>query len=355
MVERLGPVLIEAARVTGVDLPDEIWATLAAARLRCVRRRELQQAVLDTLSSKLCAIGVPAVVFKGLATARRYPDPEVRDAGDIDLLVPLEAMARVDGLLRELGFRIAMRREPRVANTPYAVSYMGMGTGVDTGDQEAEDVLIEIHPAWQEVHLDGEGREVRVGERRYALAHARLGRESWPVFSPAVELYVSAAHAVLHNPRTLSLYLDVAIMSRSVDGAALREVRELSVEQGRERHLRHALSTAADLFGLELDPRDASLPRRLRVPVAARLGSPGFGVRLLPSAVLLELLWRRGLDRKLSFVRWLAGHAAIERGELDVGSRPGWPKRIWLMLKGLRWLKGKILRYGSAESAPLRL
>ena len=344
LAERLGPVLGEAARVTGMELPAETWATLAAARIQSGRRRELQEAALDRIGPKMRAADVPAVVFKGLATARHYHEPRVRDAGDIDLLVPAEAMTRVDSLLQELGYRIAMTRDPRVADTPYAVSYA-------CGEEE---VWLEIHPAWQEVRLDAGGPAVTVGGRRYDLTDAQLGREPWPVLPPALELYVSAAHAVLHNPRTLSLYLDVSIMARSADEATLDEVRELSLEQGRERHLRHALSAAADLFGIELDRRDASLPRRLGIPVAARLGSPGLGLRLLPSPVVLELLWRRGLSRKLSFVRWLAGHAANEENEGTVRGRPGWPKRVWLMLRGLRWLKGMVLKYGKGELPPLR-
>ncbi len=91
------------------------------------------------------------------------------------------------------------------------------------------------------------------------------------MLAPAVELYLTAAHVVL-NPRTLSVYLDLAILLDRADADVLERAAAFARENGRERHLRHALTMAADLFGLELGREFLSFPRRIVVPTAVRLG-----------------------------------------------------------------------------------
>ncbi len=212
-----------------------------------------------------------------------------------------------------------------------------------------ERISVELHPAWHEIVLAGDGSRVSVGGDSYPLASARLAGGDWRVLPATLELYLTAAHAVLHNPRTVSIYLDAALLlshaSASERAAALR----LSRAHGRRRHLRHTASMAADLFGVRPARDLLSAPRRVGVPAALRLGYLGFGLRFLPSAVALELLWRRGWARKLAFVRWLLGH-----GEGGHGAGHGRLARGWTVLRGLRWLKGIWLRYRTPGSVTLR-
>ena len=51
--------------------------------------------------------GIPAAVLKGAAAARSYPEPELRKAGDIDLLVEPERLKEACRVLEKLGCRAA--------------------------------------------------------------------------------------------------------------------------------------------------------------------------------------------------------------------------------------------------------
>lgn len=53
---------------------------------------------------------IPVAVLKGAAAARSYPEPELRKAGDIDLLVEPERLEEACKALEELGCRVAERQ-----------------------------------------------------------------------------------------------------------------------------------------------------------------------------------------------------------------------------------------------------
>ncbi len=104
LAERLGPALAEAAHATGADLPRPCWATLTAARLENERWVARYERLLAEAEDVLAGQGIPVLVLKGLAQARHYPDPTVREAADVDLLVPPARMGAADRSLRDRGF-----------------------------------------------------------------------------------------------------------------------------------------------------------------------------------------------------------------------------------------------------------
>jgi hypothetical protein len=342
LAERLAPALGEACSTEGVEVPDESWAVLAAARLENERRNEAQELVLRELGLAFEAAGVRPVLFKGLALARHYPARAVRETGDVDLLVVPGELPGAEEVLRAAGFE-HWGGGGRLSAC-YPLTYGRIAEG---GDEET----VDLHPAWHEVTVDGGGYDVVVGHVREPVESGQVGGSGWALLPPAVELYLTAAHSVLHNHRTLSLYLDLAVQLASVGERQKAKASELARAQGRDRHLRHAMTTAAELFGLEVDVRHLTVPRRLGVPLALRLGYTGAGFRLLPSSLVMELALRRGLRRRLDFARWVLGHGGrVEAGER--GSGPGgWIRRF---VRGLRWFQGTVLRYRTPGSSPLR-
>ncbi|MCM1056195.1 MAG: nucleotidyltransferase family protein [Firmicutes bacterium] len=54
--------------------------------------------------------GIPVAVLKGVAAARSYPEPELRKAGDIDLLVHPEHLEAACRELEKIGCRVAERQ-----------------------------------------------------------------------------------------------------------------------------------------------------------------------------------------------------------------------------------------------------
>jgi hypothetical protein len=342
LVERLAPALGEACATEAVPVPRESWAILAAARFENERRTDAQEQVLRELNSAFEEAGVRPVLFKGLALGRYYPARGARETGDIDLLVAPGDLHRAEEVLQAAGYehwggggRFSAR---------YPLTY---GRYSDSDDEET----VDLHPAWHEVTVDVGGHEVVVGDEREPVESGEIGGTRWALLPPAVELYVTAAHAVLHNFRTLSVYLDLAVQLATAGEGATSKASGLARSQGRDRHLRHAMTAAAELFGLEVDSRHVTVPRRLGVPVAWRLGYTGSGFRLLPSSLVMELAMRRGLRRRLDFARWVLGHGG--RGEADGGAgRPG--GRLRRVVRGLRWFKGTVLRYRTQSSSPLR-
>lgn len=59
---------------------------------------------------RLDRAGIPVAVLKGVAAARSYPEPELRKAGDIDLLVEPERLEEACKILEESGCRVAERQ-----------------------------------------------------------------------------------------------------------------------------------------------------------------------------------------------------------------------------------------------------
>lgn len=339
LVERLAPALGEACAREGVDIPRESWAMLAAARFENERRTEAQERVLRDLGSAFDDAGVRPVLFKGLALARHYPARAARETGDIDLLVAPGELPRAEEVLQAAGF------EHWGGGGRFSACYpLTYGRYAADDDEET----VDLHPSWHEVNVGADGHEVVVGDRLEPVQTGEVGGARWALLPPAIELYLTAAHAVLHNFRTLSVYLDLAVQLVEAGERATAEASELARSQGRERHLRHAMTAAAELFGLEVDSRHVTVPRRLGVPVALRLGYTGAGFRLLPSSLVMELAMRRGLRRRFDFARWVLGHRG--RGEAD----PGSSGRLRRTMRGLRWFKGTVLRYRTPGSSPLR-
>jgi hypothetical protein len=188
---------------------------------------------------------------------------------------------------------------------------------------------------------------VRIGTWHEPLASARLGEHVWHVLPAAAELYLAAVHSVLSGRRTLSIYLDLAMLVAAIDSAEVDRAWQAARATGRDRHLRHALTLADDLFGCELAPDQVSLLARLGVPLGLRVGYVGRGLRFLPSSLIMELLMLRGVRRRVDFVGWVLGH----QGEAAAGGGAGRP---WQLLRGARWLRGTLLRYRVPGSVALR-
>lgn len=343
LAERLGPALSEAVAACSVELPKGCWALLVAARLENERRLAVHRRALGELAPALEARGIATVLFKGLALDRHYPAAGVREADDVDLLVTQEDLAAVEASLRELGYR-------RWAGGGRPSSRYALAYARELGN--AEEVQLDLHPSWHEVTLSDDGERVLVGDTCERVLHIELDGMKWSMLPPSLELYLAAAHAVLHSFRTLSVYLDLAVLLCAAGPDALDYSHAVAQVTGRQRHLRHAVSAATDLFQLPVDRGHTSLPRRLGVPLAVRVGYLGFGHRFLPSSLVMELLLRRGLRKKLTFARWVLGHKPREAEVADLTG--GRPKRVVRVLHGLRWLKGTLLRYQVPGSELLR-
>jgi hypothetical protein len=204
------------------------------------------------------------------------------------------------------------------------------------------EVAVDLHPTWHEVRVGANGARIWVGDASWPAERAEIADAVWAVPPLPVEIYLTAAHTVLHGFRTLSVYLDLALLLTADGTQGLGEAAVLARDNGRERHLRHACTLAGELFGLGLLDDYLSLPRRLGLPLPLRMGYLGRGLRLLPSSLLMELVLLRGVRRRLGFARWVLGHS--ERGPAS-GSRSQALRRLRRGLRSVRWLGPTLLRY----------
>ena len=94
----------------GTRLPERALYTLLAELRRTVNRnQELTQAEKEVLGL-LRAGGLEALVMKGSSCAARYPSPELRTGGDIDLYLPETGFQKALELIRAAG--IACTQKP---------------------------------------------------------------------------------------------------------------------------------------------------------------------------------------------------------------------------------------------------
>jgi hypothetical protein len=104
--ERLWGLSVQALQAGNLVLPDQAAAALRSYHQQSVRFSMIAEMVIGALAELLQSAGVEWRLLKGFATARLlYPDPSLRDCGDIDLLVPPADFERTAGLLEDAGWQ----------------------------------------------------------------------------------------------------------------------------------------------------------------------------------------------------------------------------------------------------------
>src|SRR5688572_28146606 len=93
-----------AYRLAEVRLPAHVAAILDDARADAVRGQTHALWEAEMARRALAPLGVPVVLLKGIAyAAARHSAADGRSIGDLDILVPREALAAVEAALLEAG------------------------------------------------------------------------------------------------------------------------------------------------------------------------------------------------------------------------------------------------------------
>jgi hypothetical protein len=106
-LEEITPLVLAAggAGLAWRRLPDALRDTVAGQELRqAYRLQVLTEAIHERALSELaclCGAGKAALLGKGWAAARLYPEPGLRPYGDFDLYVPTHAFRRAERILAE--------------------------------------------------------------------------------------------------------------------------------------------------------------------------------------------------------------------------------------------------------------
>jgi hypothetical protein len=108
----IGPLLGYWAEEGLLDAPGETGAMLALHLDQGRKRAERSKSRACEIVAALENSGVPVVVLKGGHTAYCYfPEPAVRPASDLDLLVPMDSAAQAEGALARAGLECAGRSQ----------------------------------------------------------------------------------------------------------------------------------------------------------------------------------------------------------------------------------------------------
>ncbi len=118
--EGLAPALGFVLRAGAEGVPARVRERLSRHLTDSVARQLVLSRELAGLLRHFDAAGVPVIPLKGLALGEMlYPDPALRPSSDLDLLIRPETLLRVDGLLRDVGYR----RLPDAHSWDFDVAY----------------------------------------------------------------------------------------------------------------------------------------------------------------------------------------------------------------------------------------
>jgi hypothetical protein len=227
----LATVCPDAVPVAILYLLERTFAVNAA------RNRALASELIELLRW-LEAQGIPAIPFKGPTLASlAYGGLELRQAGDLDVLLRRRDASRAKSMLMSRGFR------------PYYDSSDDLLLGRSHHfrlDRQGDPLTIEIHWRLIEDHFCFNLGEEALWRNAPSV---RLAGVQVPCF-PTTELVLYlCAHGAKHNWQRLSWICDIAELIRSQPGLDWELVRHRARAIGAGRMLSLALLLARDLLG----------------------------------------------------------------------------------------------------------
>jgi hypothetical protein len=257
-------------------------------------------AELNRVLVVLTASGVDAVPFKGLSLAAyAYRDINLREAGDLDLLVRRADVRQVSQSLRDLGYEPDRRSTPdddqrRVhSRYDYHLIFKHPQTGI----------VVEPHwgimPPFYSPDLDHHVNRCWDGLIRQHLMGSQIA-----ALAPTDLLIFLAVHGGRHLWQRVNWICDVAEIVRTdttLDWARLLNTAKATHQQ---RHLAIALLLASEML-------DAAIPRYVAdelfsLPSARRLvGSIRTWLSQSPDWVSKHLYFIRAFDRRRDRLRWI--------------------------------------------------
>ncbi len=203
--------------------PDEVREHLQALAADNTRRALAQAAEQIRLTKLLEAEHIPVLTIKGLPLARTlYGDIGIRHVGDVDLMVPPNAAARADAILRATGLR---RIRPDFELTPRQTArYLAANHDFEYL-RESPHRRIEV--LWR---LDGFSDSGEVGAQ---TSSAILGGHPIQTLEPELNALYLFQHATRHIWFRLFWLVDIALLLRTpLDWTALMaRARALGVER----------------------------------------------------------------------------------------------------------------------------
>ena len=267
LLERLEHEKLDAAahdRLLGLPpvVSAEGMARMDARRRQYLAHSILRRAEAEELLESLRSRGIPAAALKGVDLAWRvYPDPALRPATDIDLLVPADRLADAEAIVRAAGYLPEARTAELRARERAWIDYQYV--------HPVSEVMIELH-----VELLHPGRFTLPGAE--CLARARDG-----FLAPDDRFVHLALHLAKHGYFGRLIWVhDLALLL--AEGEPPAAWRERAVAAGGRGATWLAVRLTRALFGVRAPALESALSpgplrrfllERLAVRVARRPGA----------------------------------------------------------------------------------
>jgi hypothetical protein len=264
------------------DLRTRFERLATGARLHDARLREVLEEVLAALASA----GVVPVALKGPVLADRiYPDPALRAASDLDLLVPEEQLERSVAVLLSLGFH----RGPAIVDAYQRRHHHHLQLIRSPGPD------VELHFRPQSAFG---ARLPAAAFLARAIPHRTARGTPLRILAPEDELIALAVHAAGHLLARGEWVMDLILFVERHPGLDWRAVEERAAAYRCRRALAHALVRARELGApvpgglLAIDATRRSLSEALARASRARDGRRAAAFQMAFQLALSDRPWR---------------------------------------------------------------
>jgi hypothetical protein len=293
----LAPLAYEALKRSGLlkDAPESAATSLRMAYLRASVANRLAFQDLASLIDRLKSDDIPVIVLKGGSLAATlYDDAALRPMGDLDLLIPRDAVERAKRALAEQGYRPSTEMADGFADR-FSVEQ----TFLRMGNRPSQ---IDVH--WHAFTMPYYFERIPVEWFWERALEIDIGRASALMLDPTAQLIYLSVHYMLHNYRRLIWSHDIALLiKRCGEQIDWDRVVEAAGEFRLSAVLADALYEVREQWGVPVPAsvddrlRGVGATARQRIILAATSRMPGSDAGLLYGAGFL------GARRKMAY--WL--------------------------------------------------
>ena len=99
-------LVFEAMLRSGVSVSEKVAAGMKQVLLQIIASHQMLDTAVVQVFEALRQAGIPAVLLKGQGVARNYPDPQLRECGDIDIYIGAERLEEAVRTLTPLADKV---------------------------------------------------------------------------------------------------------------------------------------------------------------------------------------------------------------------------------------------------------
>lgn len=326
-------------------------AAIEALRLAYVRASVGNRLAFDELAALLDSFhraGIAVVILKGGALAQTlYDEIALRPMGDLDLLIPRQAIREVESALIEQGYSASSD-----ITHDYSDEFSAERSFLRMGKRPSQ---IDLH--WHAFTTAYYFERIPIQWFWRRTAEVCVNNRRALTFSPSAQLLYLSSHYMLHQYRRLIWSYDLALLiaryEREIDWD---EVVEAATSFGLSQVVCDALSEVRELWGVTAPEAEG----RLRAVQTAWKDRLMFAALALPSGGEIGLvsgLSMQGFRKKLAFgLRHVFPSAGYMRARFQIRSRALLPLcYLWRAVRG-GWLIGRgsllLLRAAISSRSP---